>query len=70
LRQVFSEIPEPDWQSAGEVPQNGHIGEMVLYRPPGALHGALRADADRIAAGADVRPAQTLAQADKPKVRG
>ena len=66
LRQVFSEIPEPDWRSTGEVPQNGHVGEMVLYRPPGALH----MDADRGTPGADVRAAQTLAQADKPKTRG
>jgi putative proteasome-type protease len=66
LRQVFSEIPDPDWQSASDVPRDGHIGEMVLYRAPGALH----ADADETPVDAGARPAQTLAQADKPKARG
>jgi len=56
LRQVFSEIPEPDWQSAGEVPSSdAHVGEMVLYRAPGA--------------DSDARPAQTLAQAERVKGR-
>ncbi|MEM5383446.1 proteasome-type protease [Paraburkholderia phymatum] len=66
LRQVFSEIPEPDWQSASDVPRDGHIGEMVLYRAPGASH----ADVDETPVDASVRPAQTLAQSDKPKARG
>jgi len=66
LRQVFSEIPDPDWQITGDVPQNGHVGEMVLYRPPGELHS----DAERGTPAVDARPAQTLAQADKPKTRG
>ncbi|MEX3932041.1 peptidase [Paraburkholderia phymatum] len=66
LRQVFSEIPEPDWRSAGDVPRDGHVGEMVLYRAPGALH----ADVDEAPVDAGARPAQTLAQADKPKARG
>ena len=70
LRQVFSEIPEPDWQAAKVVPHDRHVGEMVLYRSPGGLHGALHADADRGAPVADTRLAQTLAQADKPKARG
>jgi putative proteasome-type protease len=58
LRQVFSEIPDPDWRDSTDIPRNGLEGEMVLYRAPLAAHDA-----------ADARPAQTLAQADKPKAR-
>ncbi|HVE10196.1 MAG TPA: proteasome-type protease [Paraburkholderia sp.] len=56
LRQVFSEIPDPDWQDSGVVPRGNMEGEMVLYRAPSGPQGAIEA-----------RPAQTLAQADKPK---
>jgi putative proteasome-type protease len=66
LRQVFSEIPEPDWRSAGEVPENGHVGEMVLYRAPGAGH---EEGAGRRVMDAGARPAQTLAEGDMPKGR-
>ncbi len=57
LRQVFSEIPDPDWHDLAAIPRNQMEGEMVLYHAPSAAaHGAVEA-----------RPAQTLAQADKPK---
>ncbi|CAB3748495.1 proteasome-type protease [Paraburkholderia humisilvae] len=58
LRQVFGEIPDPDWQDAAAIPHVDQEGERVLFRAPAsaAAHGAI-----------DTRPAQTLAQADKPK---
>jgi putative proteasome-type protease len=57
LRQVFAEIPDPDWQDTTAIPRADIEGESVLFRAPsGAAHDAL-----------DVRPAQTLAQSDKPK---
>jgi putative proteasome-type protease len=56
LRQVFGEIPDPDWRHSTEIPRNGMEEEMVLYHAPATAHGAVQA-----------RPAQTLAQADKPK---
>jgi putative proteasome-type protease len=63
LRQVFGEIPDPDWSSAGDVPQHGHVGEMVLYRAPG--------DVDLGAVDAAARGGvQTLAQGEVPKIRG
>jgi putative proteasome-type protease len=58
LRQVFSEIPDPDWQDSASAPRGDMEAEMVLYRAPSGAHGAV-----------DARPAQTLAQADKPKAR-
>ena len=66
LRQVFGEIPDPDWQSASVsvAPPDEHVGEMVLYRAPSAGSGAVRADASP-----DARPAQTLAQAERVKGR-
>jgi putative proteasome-type protease len=69
LRQVFSEIPDPDWQRSSELPKEPHVGEMVLYRAPAPTNGGSHANADRADLGADARPAQTLAQADKPKAR-
>jgi putative proteasome-type protease len=57
LRQVFGEIPDPDWQDTAAIPHADLEGEMLLFRAPSsAAHGAV-----------DARPAQTLAQADKPK---
>ncbi|CAB3752142.1 proteasome-type protease [Paraburkholderia solisilvae] len=60
LRQVFGEIPDPDWEDTAEPPRLSMEGETMLFRAPsGAAQDA-----------ADARPAQTLAQADKPKARG
>ncbi|HEY4351650.1 MAG TPA: peptidase [Paraburkholderia sp.] len=57
LRQVFAEIPDPDWQDTAAIPHADIEGESALFRAPsGAAHDAF-----------DVRPAQTLAQSDKPK---
>jgi putative proteasome-type protease len=61
LRQVFSEIPDPDWQdsaASASAPRGDMEAEMVLFRAPSGVHGAVEA-----------RPAQTLAQADKPKAQ-
>jgi putative proteasome-type protease len=57
LRQVFAEIPDPDWRDTAAIPHADIEGESLLVRAPSAAaHDAL-----------DVRPAQTLAQSDKPK---
>jgi putative proteasome-type protease len=57
LRQVFAEIPDPDWQDTAAIPHADIEDESVVFRAPsGTAHDAL-----------DVRPAQTLAQSDKPK---
>ncbi|MFC0400345.1 proteasome-type protease [Paraburkholderia rhizosphaerae] len=59
LRQVFGEIPDPDWQDAAAIPHADLEDDAVLFRAPASTaHGAV-----------DARPAQTLAQADKPKAR-
>jgi putative proteasome-type protease len=56
LRQVFSEIPDPDWQDSAAIPRGDSEDERVLRRAPADAHAAV-----------DAQPAQTLAQADKPE---
>jgi putative proteasome-type protease len=59
LRQVFGEIPDPDWQDSPNVPLLQRERALVLYRAP--------VGADGIEHELDARPAQTLAQAEKGK---
>jgi putative proteasome-type protease len=59
LRQVFAEIPDPDWQRSLEGPSPQSERALVLYRAP--------VGADGIEHEQDVWPAQILAQADKGK---
>ena len=59
LRQVFGEIPDPDWQVSPNVPALQRERALVLYRAP--------VGADGIEHEHDVKPAQTLAQAEKGK---
>jgi putative proteasome-type protease len=61
LRQVFGEIPDPDWQDAANAAHGEIADEIVLYRAPADQHDASDAG--------NARPAQTLAQADRPKAQ-
>jgi putative proteasome-type protease len=62
LRQVFAEIPDPDWQDAASIPHANMEGETMLFHAPsGNAHNA--------ADGVEAWPAQTLAQADKTKAQ-
>jgi putative proteasome-type protease len=61
LRRVFGAIPDPDWQDASNVPSMQGERGLVLHRAP--------VGADGIEHELDVKPAQTLAQADKGKVQ-
>lgn len=58
LRQVFSEIPDPDWQASPNVPLQHPERELVLHRAPVAADEP-----------ATAQPAQTLAQAEKSKTQ-
>ena len=59
LRQVFCEIPDPDWQSSANVPLQRPERELVLHRAPvGTADEPIT-----------VQPAQTLAQAEKSKTQ-
>jgi putative proteasome-type protease len=58
LRQVFGEIPDPDWQESTNVPLQRRERALVLHRAPVASDDAVTA-----------KPAQTLAQADKNKTQ-
>ncbi|CAG4897878.1 proteasome-type protease [Paraburkholderia saeva] len=55
LRQVFSAIPDPAWENSGDVPHRQRGGAPVVSQQDAA---------DVVAGRAEVRPAQTLAQAD------
>jgi putative proteasome-type protease len=61
LRQVFGEIPDPDWSESPDVPLLQRERALVLHRAP--------VGADGIEHELDARPAQTLAQADKGKAQ-
>ncbi|WP_206997174.1 proteasome-type protease [Trinickia mobilis] len=56
LRQVFAEIPDPNWQDGAEMPLQRPGRELVLHRS--AVAGAPASQAT---------PAQTLAQDDKAR---
>ena len=58
LRQVFSEIPDPDWQASTNVPLQRPERALVMHRAPVAGDEAVEA-----------KPAQTLAQAEKNKTQ-
>jgi putative proteasome-type protease len=58
LRQVFSEIPDPDWQASPNVPLQRRERELVLHRAPVAADEPVTA-----------QPAQTLAQAEKNRTQ-
>ena len=58
LRQVFSEIPDPDWQASANVPMQRPERALVMHRAPVAGDEAVEA-----------KPAQTLAQAEKNKAQ-
>jgi putative proteasome-type protease len=58
LRQVFGEIPDPDWQESANVPLQRRERALVLHRAPVAGDEAVSA-----------KPAQTLAQAEKNKAQ-
>lgn len=61
LRQVFSEIPDPDWRSSSDVPLGQRDGAPVTHRAQAdAESRSLDSGAD-----SDHLPAQTLAQAAK-----
>jgi putative proteasome-type protease len=61
LRQVFGEIPDPDWQASDDIPLQARERAPVLHRAP--VGAACSPDAYTHAA-------QTLAQAEKAKIRG
>ncbi|MBC8742580.1 putative proteasome-type protease [Paraburkholderia sp. UCT70] len=61
LRQVFAEIPDPDWQQSLDAPSPQSERALVLYRAP--------VGADGVEHEHDVSPAQILAQADKGKAQ-
>ncbi|MFT4069189.1 peptidase [Paraburkholderia sp.] len=61
LRQVFAEIPDPDWQDSLGMQPLLPEQALVLYRAP--------VGADGLEHESDVKPAQTLAQADKGKAQ-
>ncbi|MDE1180104.1 proteasome-type protease [Paraburkholderia sp.] len=54
LRQVFGEIPDPDWQSVTELPAQRAERAPVLHRAPGEAGSPGHST-----------PAQTLAQSDR-----
>ena len=58
LRQVFSEIPDPDWQTSANVPTQRPERALVMHRAPVGGDEAVEA-----------KPAQTLAQAEKHKAQ-
>ncbi|MGH8780076.1 peptidase [Paraburkholderia sp.] len=58
LRQIFSEIPDPDWRDAAPVPLPQRDRGPVTYRGPGATPNA-----------SDAMPEQTLAQAAQQKAQ-
>ncbi|MEQ5842091.1 peptidase [Paraburkholderia acidicola] len=57
LRQVFGEIPDPDWLETANVPLAQRERASVTYRGPEAANAA------------DAMPEQTLAQAAKEQAR-
>ena len=57
LRQVFGEIPDPDWLETANVPLAQRERASVTYRGPEAANAA------------DAMPEQTLAQAAKEQTR-
>jgi putative proteasome-type protease len=61
LRQVFAEIPDPDWQQSLDAPSLQSERALVLFRAP--------VGADGIEHEQDMPPAQRLAQADKGKAQ-
>ena len=61
LRQVFGEIPDPDWQESQQVPTLQRERALVLHRAP--------VGADGVEHEFDAKPAQTLAQAEKGKAQ-
>jgi putative proteasome-type protease len=61
LRQVFAEIPDPDWQQSLDAPTLQSERALVMYRAP--------VGADGIEHEQNVPPAQILAQADKGKAQ-
>jgi putative proteasome-type protease len=61
LRQVFSEIPDPDWEQSPNAPVLQRERALVLHRGP--------VGADGIEHELDATPAQTLAQAEKAKAQ-
>jgi putative proteasome-type protease len=58
LRQVFGEIPDPDWRTSPDVPLQRPERELVRHRAPVATDEP-----------ATTQPAQTLAQAEKNKAQ-
>jgi putative proteasome-type protease len=58
LRQVFGEIPDPDWQSSANVPLQRRERALVMHRAPMGSDEPVTA-----------KPAQTLAQAEKNKAQ-
>ena len=61
LRQVFAEIPDPDWQQSLDAPSLQSERALVLYRAP--------VGADGLEHEQDVPLAQILAQADRAKAQ-
>ncbi|WP_233834402.1 proteasome-type protease [Paraburkholderia sp. ZP32-5] len=61
LRQVFAEIPDPDWRDSPGMQPLQPERALVRYQAP--------IGADGIEHESAVKPAQTLAQADKGKVQ-
>lgn len=61
LRQVFGEIPDPDWQDSPNVPLLQRDRALVLHRAP--------VGADGVEHEFDAKPAQTLAQAEKARAQ-
>jgi putative proteasome-type protease len=61
LRQVFAEIPDPDWQQSLDAPSPQLERALVMYRAP--------VGADGVEHEQNVPPVQILAQADKGKVQ-
>ncbi|AXF16279.1 proteasome-type protease [Paraburkholderia caledonica] len=61
LRQVFGEIPDPDWHESPNVPMLQRERALVMHRAP--------VGADGVEHDLDAKPAQTLAQAEKGKAQ-
>ncbi|WP_345815991.1 proteasome-type protease [Paraburkholderia sp. PREW-6R] len=61
LRQVFGEIPDPDWQDSANVPVLRRERALVLHRGP--------VGSDGVEHDHDATPAQTLAQAEKGRLQ-
>jgi putative proteasome-type protease len=61
LRQVFGEIPDPDWHESPYVPMLQRERALVMHRAP--------VGADGVEHDLDAKPAQTLAQAEKGKAQ-